>query len=227
MYCLSRLYERHVKVYTSSFCWTTLRDQYRLTQDEIGELCDVHLMYMGPGKYAEIHRIRPPDPSKPALANTDPTLGKTHKDVTPKNAVTTSKKRSKWPKVTHRGVRNRCKQDGKQTTKTTQREKRSKTKSRESSVSPDRTYYIRSERAKTRCELQPNRYEMCDRTIKHTRSSSKPKQEHRNEINYANLNDGLCEDEVCSPPRKRPSRKGPGSFPSSDRLRSYEVQRIE
>ena len=24
LYCLSRVYEWHVKVYTSSFCWTTL-----------------------------------------------------------------------------------------------------------------------------------------------------------------------------------------------------------
>ena len=44
-------------------------------QEQIGELCDVHLLYMGPGKYAEIRRIRALIPSKPALANKDPTLG--------------------------------------------------------------------------------------------------------------------------------------------------------
>ena len=57
LYCLSRVYEQHVKVYTSSFCWTTLRDQFKLMQEQIGELCDVHLLYMGPSKFAEIRRI--------------------------------------------------------------------------------------------------------------------------------------------------------------------------
>ena len=57
LYCLSKVYNRHVKVYTSSFCWTTLCDQFTLTQEEIGNLCDVHLLYMGPGKFAAIKRI--------------------------------------------------------------------------------------------------------------------------------------------------------------------------
>ena len=57
LYCLSKVYNRHVKVYTSSYCWTTLRDQFTLTQEEIGNLCDVHLLYMGPSKFAEIKRI--------------------------------------------------------------------------------------------------------------------------------------------------------------------------
>ena len=56
------------------------------------------------------------------------------------------------------------------------------------------------------------------------RLSLKPKREHRKEINYANLNDGLYEDDSCSPPRKRLIHKGPGSSPSSDRLRSHDVQ---
>ena len=65
LYCLSKVYNRHVKVYTSSYCWTTLRDQFTLSQEEIGNLCDVHLLYMGPGKFAEIKSIHPPAPHKP------------------------------------------------------------------------------------------------------------------------------------------------------------------
>ena len=57
LYCLNKVYNRHVKVYTSSYCWTTLRDQFTLTQEEIGNLCDIHLLYIGPGKFAEIKRI--------------------------------------------------------------------------------------------------------------------------------------------------------------------------
>ena len=65
---------------------------------------------------------------------------------------------------------------------------------------------------------------MTECVFKRTRSSSKPKRENRREINYANLNDGLDEEDVYSPPRKKPGRKGPGSHPSEDRLRSYDLQ---
>ena len=60
--------------------------------------------------------------------------------------------------------------------------------------------------------------------FKRTRTSSKPKCENRREINYANLNDGLDEEDVRSPPRKKAGRKGPGSYPSDERLRSHSVQ---
>ena len=32
LYCLRKVYNRHIKVYTSSYCWTTLRDQFTLSQ---------------------------------------------------------------------------------------------------------------------------------------------------------------------------------------------------
>ena len=85
---ISKVYNRHIKVYTSSYCWTTLRDQFTLTQDEIGNLCDVNLLFMGPGKFAEIKRIRPPVPSTSSLhaSSTTPT-------VTPNKRVTTNKRR--------------------------------------------------------------------------------------------------------------------------------------
>ena len=65
---------------------------------------------------------------------------------------------------------------------------------------------------------------MRERVLKCTRSSSKPKRENRREINYANLNDGLEEEDVCSRPRKKAGRKRPGSYPSDERLRSHSVQ---
>ena len=78
----------------------------------------------------------------------------------------------------------------------------------------------RSSQAADRC----SRYDMRECVLKQTRSSSKPKCENRREINYANLNDGLHEEDVYLPPRKKPSRKGPGSYPSEDRLRSHLLQ---
>ena len=65
---------------------------------------------------------------------------------------------------------------------------------------------------------------MRELVLKHTRSSLKPKRENRREMNYANLNNGLDEEDVCSAPRKKAGRKGPGSYPSDERLRSHLVQ---
>ena len=74
--------------------------------------------------------------------------------------------------------------------------------------------------ANVRC----SRYDMRERVLKCTRSSSKPKCENRREINYANLNDGLDEEDVYSPSQKKAGRKGPGSYPSEERLRSHTIQ---
>ena len=78
---------------------------------------------------------------------------------------------------------------------------------------------LQSSQADIRC----SRYDMRERVFKHTRSSSKPKRENRREINYTNLNDGLDEEDIYSPPRKKPGRKGPGSYPSEERLRSHDL----
>ena len=98
LYCLSKVYNRHVKVYTSSYCWTTLQDQFTLTQEEIGNLCDVHLLYMGPSKFAEIKRIQPPTPHSPSLPSHLPSP-----IVTPISNVTPSKGKRGQSKVTNRG----------------------------------------------------------------------------------------------------------------------------
>ena len=98
LYCLSKVYNRHVKVYTSSYCWTTLHDQFTLSQEEIGNLCDVHLLYMGPGKFAKIKRIQP---STPRMPSSPAPLSSSR--VTPINSVTPNKRRSSCSKVTNRG----------------------------------------------------------------------------------------------------------------------------
>ena len=84
------------------------------------------------------------------------------------------------------------------------------------------------ETPRTSCSSQADkrcsRYDMRECVFKRTRSSSKPKHENQREINYANLNDGLDEEDIYSPPRKKPNRKGPGSYPSEERLRSHLLQ---
>ena len=83
-------------------------------------------------------------------------------------------------------------------------------------VIPDKSEVVavtlQSPQANTRC----SRYDMREHVFKHTRSSSKPKRENQREINYANLNDGLDEEYIYSPPRKKHIRKGPGSYPSEE-----------
>ena len=58
LYCISHLYNCHIKVYTSSYCWSTLQNQFTMMPAEISELSDVHLLYIRPGHFAEIKRIR-------------------------------------------------------------------------------------------------------------------------------------------------------------------------
>ena len=65
------------------------------------------------------------------------------------------------------------------------------------------------------------RYNMRTHTSKHTRSSSRT----RKVINYAQLNDGLCDDNDYSPPRKKSKSTAPGQYLSSQRICSHNVQK--
>ena len=84
------------------------------------------------------------------------------------------------------------------------------------------------ETPRTSCSSQADkrcsRYDMRECMFKRTRSSSKPKHENQREINYANLNDSLDDKDIYSPPRKKSNRKGPGSYPSEERLRLHLLQ---
>ena len=89
---------------------------------------------------------------------------------------------------------------------------------------PDKSVPVATTLLSTQATTRCSRYDMRECVFKRTRSSSKPKRENRRDINYANLNDGLDEDYNYSSPKKKHTRKGPGSYPSEDRLRSYDMQ---
>ena len=171
---------------------------------------------MGPGKFAEIKRIRPPTPCTPNLPAQLPSL-----IVTPSSNVTPSKGKRSQGKVTNRG--DKQKHPNISALPSNKNKQNNKCNQPVMPVIPDKLEASRrshSSQGDKRC----SRYDMRERVFKLTRSSSKPKHENLREINYANLNDGLDDEDVYLPPRKKTNRKGPGSYPSEERLRSHFLQ---
>ena len=171
LYCLSKVYKRHVKVYTSSYCWTTLCDQFTLSQEEIGNLCDLHLLYMGPGKFAEIKRIRPPAPHMPSSPAPLPSLR-----VTPINSVTPNKRRNSRSKVTNRG--DKCKHVNVSTHQSNKKKRNNTCYQLDLPVIPDKAEAVAVTLQSSQADTRTSRYDMREHVFKCTRSSSKPKREN-------------------------------------------------
>ena len=60
LYVLSRMYRKHAFLYTHMFWWTTLLYTLPVQEKEIMEKCEVVLVYMKPGAFGELQKIRPP-----------------------------------------------------------------------------------------------------------------------------------------------------------------------
>ena len=60
LYVLSRMYRKHAFVYTQMFWWTTLLYTWPVQEKEIMEKCEVILVYMKPGAFGELQKIRSP-----------------------------------------------------------------------------------------------------------------------------------------------------------------------
>ena len=54
VFALARLHNRHVIIYTSSKAWCTLNNVTQLSLEEVHELCDLHLVYLGFHTYGEL-----------------------------------------------------------------------------------------------------------------------------------------------------------------------------
>ena len=65
IYCLSKMYLRHVVVYTKKYYWTTVAHDWADTEEIVGRKCELELIYMGPGRFGELIPIITPGP--PAL----------------------------------------------------------------------------------------------------------------------------------------------------------------
>ena len=53
LWCLCKMLFKHAIVYTPDHTWTTLRDK-SLSVEDIDKTCDLHVAYMGYGKFAHI-----------------------------------------------------------------------------------------------------------------------------------------------------------------------------
>ena len=91
LYCLTRFTGHHALVYTNDFCWSTLLNQFRLSEDALYERSKVKLVYVGHHMLIELKDICLPKPTPPVPAQTPKSVAKKPKP----------NKRSK--KVTSRG----------------------------------------------------------------------------------------------------------------------------
>ena len=91
LYCLARFTGHHALVYTNDFCWSTLLNQFRLSDDALYEKSKVKLVYVGHHMFVELKDIRIPKPIPPVPAQSSMSVCKKPK----------SNKRNK--KVTSRG----------------------------------------------------------------------------------------------------------------------------
>ena len=101
IYCLSRFLNVHTLVYTKDFCWSTLLNQFKMSEKELHEKSDIKLVYVGCNMYVELKHVRQPkpQPSKPITPSSD----LSDKKITRKNT------KSRKTKVTNRGDKPRSK----------------------------------------------------------------------------------------------------------------------
>ena len=60
LYALSRMYNRHVIVYTKKYHWTTVVHRVHVPEEEVAGWCDIHLLFIKSYVFGEIKRIRKP-----------------------------------------------------------------------------------------------------------------------------------------------------------------------
>ena len=57
LFALSRMYNRHVIVYTKKYHWTTVVHRVNVSEEEVAGWCDIHLLFIKPYVFDEIKRI--------------------------------------------------------------------------------------------------------------------------------------------------------------------------
>ena len=107
IYCLSHFLNVHKLVYTKDFCWSTLLNQFKMSEKELHEKSDIKLVYIGCNMYVELKHIRQPKPQPPKPIT--PSSDLSDKKITRKNT------KSCKTKVTNRGDKPRSKTPKKST----------------------------------------------------------------------------------------------------------------
>ena len=69
LYCLSKMYLRHVHVHTKKLYWTTVAHTWDDSKETVMKKCELSLVYMGPGKYGEFNPIKKPTESDVTTEN--------------------------------------------------------------------------------------------------------------------------------------------------------------
>ena len=89
IYCLARMYKRHVIIHTVRFPWSTLSHQCKMSVEEIMVCSDIKLLLLSDGKFAEIRNIQ-----TPTLPGTWPyPTHNTRNGMTPHIEATTNKRK--------------------------------------------------------------------------------------------------------------------------------------
>ena len=60
IFCLARMYNKHIMIYTTLYCWSKLLHHFSYTEKEIDQHCDIKLILFGKHKYAHVRSICPP-----------------------------------------------------------------------------------------------------------------------------------------------------------------------
>ena len=60
LYILSRMYRKHTFVYTQMFWWTSILYTLPIQERELVDQCEIVLVFLKPGVFGELHKIRPP-----------------------------------------------------------------------------------------------------------------------------------------------------------------------
>ena len=174
IFCLAKMYSRHVVIYTSSYCWSTLMHHFMYNKQEIHKHCDMRLILLGKFNYAHVRPIRPPfgtiPKPFPSKVKEEETKSKIKIEENPKH---------------------RCHRDKNVVSKVTCRGQKLVTKVVNSDICSSNIIGDQNCAHNTR----PTNNQT-------TRSSSKPLHESRRIINYAMLNDGLEQKRSRSPKRK-------------------------
>ena len=92
LYCIGRMFNKHIIVLTSQEPWSTLSRQFQMSAQEVYAKSDIRLIFLGPGKYAEIRSncetatplsspvesTKATKPTKSAATSKGTTKGKSH-----------------------------------------------------------------------------------------------------------------------------------------------------
>ena len=93
LYILSRMYRKHAFIYTQMFWWTSLLYTLPVQERDLVDRCEIVLVYLKPGVFGELHKIRPPTATITSSHTTETPEALPSSSVIPQNSVPGMNKR--------------------------------------------------------------------------------------------------------------------------------------